>query len=138
MKKEAMRFTKDQVRELKRIALEKKLKGADVLNEFSDDQMVESFNGVGNSTTPEWQKWILTKILEKRLPAILIHDMAYRKGGSSNDFKRVNKELGENIAAMDREKNPSWYDFSNTWWDFAGRKAREYTDREGRAGWGKP
>lgn len=32
IEKDAVKFTRDQVRELKRLALEKKLKGADVLN----------------------------------------------------------------------------------------------------------
>ena len=130
MLKMSVRFSKDQIRNLKRIALEKKLKGADILNEFTDDQMVESFNGAGSSAAPEWQRWVLTKILEKKLPAVLIHDMAYRKGGTDKDFKRVNEELKDNILAMDEGGK-------SRWWRFVADEAKEYSDRNGLPGWGK-
>lgn len=129
IEKSAVKFTKEQVRALKRIALEKKLKGADVLNDYTDDEMVESFNGAGSSAAPEWQRRILTMILKKKLPAILIHDMAYRKGGSEEDFRRVNDELEENISNMDDEGK-------SRWWNFVGRRAKEYSDKNGRPGWG--
>ena len=129
MEKRSVKFTKEQVRELKRIALEKKLKGADVLNDFTEDQIVESFNGAGSSVEPEWKRWFLTKILQKKLSAIMIHDMAYRKGGTDEDFKRVNKELEENISKSDGDEK-------STWWNFVGRKAREYSDKYGKPGWG--
>ena len=67
MEKDAVRFTPEQIRALKRIAVEKKLKGYEVLNQYTDDQMVESFNGAGSSAAPEWQRWVLTKILQKKL-----------------------------------------------------------------------
>ena len=54
MEKDAAKFTVDQVRALKRIAQEKKLKGADVLNEYTDEQMAQEFNGAGGVETPEW------------------------------------------------------------------------------------
>lgn len=130
MEKDAVKFTKDQVRALKRIALEKKLKGAEILNDYTDDEMVESFNGAGSSAAPEWQRWILTKILQKKLPAILIHDMAYRKGGTDEDFKMVNQDLEDNISSMDDDRK-------STWWNFVGRKAKEYSEENGRPGWGK-
>lgn len=130
IEKDAVKFTKEQVRELRRIALEKKLKGAEILNGFTEDEMVESFNGAGGSADSELKRWILTKILNRKLPAVLIHDMAYRKGGSDEDFARANRELGENISMMDDAGKSSW-------WNFVGRKAREYTDEKGRPGWGK-
>lgn len=127
MVKSAVRFSKEKINALKRIALEKKLKGADVLNDYTDDEIAESFNGAGSCSEPEWKRWILTKMLESRLPAIMIHDIKYRKGGSDEDFTRVNNELEENIKALGGNK---------TWWDFVGRKAKEYSDRYGRPGWG--
>lgn len=129
MYKSAVKFTKEQVVALKRLAQEKKLKGAGILNEFTPEQMVESFNGAGSSATPEWQRWLLTKILEKKLPSILIHDMAFRKGGTDEDFKRVNDELEENIRSSDDDSN-------STWWQFVARKAKEYSNENGRPGWG--
>ena len=129
MEKDAVRFTPEQIRALKRIAVEKKLKGYEVLNQYTDDQMVESFNGAGSSAAPEWQRWVLTKILQKKLPAILIHDIAYRKGGSDSDFKRVNEELKDNILSLDDGK-------SSAWWRFVADKAKEYSDTSGKPGWG--
>ncbi len=129
MTKSAVKFTADQIRNLKRMANEKKLKGADVLDQYTDDQMIESFNGAGSSSAPEWERWILTKILQKKLPAILIHDMQFRKGGTDEDFKRVNEELRDNILAMDEGSKSKW-------WNFVADKAKEYSDENGRPGWG--
>lgn len=125
-----MKFSKEEIRALKDAALAKKLKGADILNEFSEDQMVESFNGAGGEADPEWKKWILTKILKKKLPAVLVHDMKFRKGGNEDEFHKVNEELRDNISSMDD-------DGKSAWWNFVGRKAQEYSDSSGRPGWGK-
>lgn len=129
MTKSAVRFTKDQIRSLKRIAFEKKLKGAEILNEFTDDQIAESFNGAGSIAEPEWKRWALTKILKSRLPAVMIHDMKYRKGGTDKDFAKANEELRDNILSMGDPKS--------SWWNYVARKAKEYTDEDGKAGWGK-
>lgn len=129
MYKSAVKFTKDEVIALKQIAKEQKLKGASILDEFTPDQMIESFNGAGSSASPEWQRWILTKILKKKLPTLLIHDMAYRKGGNDEDFKRVNDELEENIRSSDN-------DTDSAWWNFVARKAKEYSNEKGLPGWG--
>ena len=39
MEKDAVRFTKEQIHALKRIANEQKLKGADVLDKYTDDEI---------------------------------------------------------------------------------------------------
>ena len=101
MEKKAVRFTKEEINVLKRIAKEQKLKGADILDKYTDDEIISSFNGAGNSAAPEWERYILTKLLKKKLPAVLIHDMMYRQGGTDEDFKRVNDELRDNILALD-------------------------------------
>lgn len=129
MIKSAVRFTKEQVRELKRIAKEKRLKGVDVLDKYTEDDMVESFNGAGSSAAPEWQRWILTKILKKKLPSILIHDMTFRKGGTDSDFHKANSDLMDNIISSDGDQNSKW-------WKFVGKKAKEYSEKNGRPGWG--
>lgn len=128
MEKDAVKFTVDQVRALKRIAQEKKLKGADVLNEYTDEQMASAFNGAGGVETPEWQRWTLTQILKKKLPAILIHDIDYLKGGNEKDFLRANDNLRDNILALDKDEKSKW-------WQFVARKAKEWTDEYGRPGW---
>lgn len=130
MEKTAVKFTKEQIKAIKDRAKKLKLKGVEVLDEYTDDEIAESFNGAGSSAAPEWQRWFLTKLLQKKLPAVMIHDMAYRKGGTDEDFARVNKELEENIANSDGDKK-------STWWNFVGRKAREYSAANGRPGWGK-
>ena len=128
MEKDAVEFTIDQVRALKRIAQEKKLKGADVLNEYTDEQMSSAFNGAGGVETPEWQRWTLTQILKKKLPAILIHDIDYLKGGNKKDFLLANDNLRDNILALDNEDKSKW-------WKFVARKAKKWTDEYGRPGW---
>lgn len=128
MQKIAVSFTVDQVRALKRIAQAKKLRGSKILDEYTDDEMQQAFNGAGGKDTPEWQRWTLTKILEKKLPAILIHDIAYLKGGNEKDFKRVNDDLAANILAMDDGAK-------SRWWRYVASKAKEYTDEYGRANW---
>ena len=130
MIKEAVKFSKEEIMILKDIAKRNKLKGADVLDGFSEDQIAESFNGAGSSAEPEWKRWVLTKILHKKLPAIMIHDMAYRKGGTDKDFKRVNEELKDNILTLDHGSDSSW-------WRFVADKAKEYSDKRGKPGWGK-
>ena len=128
MEKDAVKFTVNQVRALKRIAQEKKLNGADVLNEYTDEQMAQAFNGAGGAKTPEWQRWTLTQILKKKLPAILIHDIEYLKGGKEKDFLRSNDNLRDNILALDN-------DDKSKWWQFVAGKAKEWTDEYGRPGW---
>ena len=130
MEKSAVKFTKEQIAALKKIALGQKLRGSEILNEFTDDQIAESFNGAGSSTTSDWKKWVLTKIMRKKLPAVMIHDMKYRKGGTDDDFRKANEELRDNIITSDGDKD-SW------WWNFIGRKAKEYSDEDGKASWGK-
>ena len=128
MTKLAIKFTKEQIDSLKRIAFEKKLKGAEVLNEFTDDQIAETFNGAGSSADPEWKRWFLTKVLKSRLPAVMIHDMKYRKGGTEEDFSKANEDLRDNILSMG--------DGKSSWWNYVARKAKEYSDKNGRAAWG--
>lgn len=130
MEKDAVRFTKEQIHALKRIANEQKLKGADVLDKYTDDEIIESFNGAGSCAAPEWQRKLLTKILEKKLPAVLIHDILYRQGGTDEDFARVNQELRDNIVKLDD-------DYGSWWWNFVGDAAKKYSDKNGRPGWGK-
>ena len=129
MTKSAVKFTIPQIEALKRIAVEKKLKGADVLNEYTNEQIAESFNGAGSSAAPELQRWVLTKILQKKQPAVMIHDMKFRKGGTDSDFRKANEELRENIISSDG-------DDKSMWWNFVADKAKEYSDRCGRPGWG--
>ena len=129
MTKSAVKFSMGQIQALKRIAKEKKLKGADVLNEYTDEQIAESFNGAGSSAAPEWQRWVLTKILQKKLPAVMIHDMTFRKGGTDADFRKANEDLMDNIRSSDGDEK-------SIWWNFVADKAKEYSDRDGRHGWG--
>ena len=129
MIKSAVKFTIPQIQAIKRIAMEKKLKGADILSEYTDEQIAESFNGAGSSAAPEWQRWVLTKILQKKLPAVMIHDMKFRKGGTDSDFRKANEELRENIISSDGD-DKSW------WWNFVADKAKEYSDINGKPGWG--
>ena len=129
MTKSAVKFTIPQIQALKRIALERKLKGSDVLNEYTDEQIAESFNGAGSSAAPEWQRWVLTKILQKKLPAVMIHDMTFRKGGTDADFRKANEDLRDNIRSSDGDEK-------SIWWNFVADKAKEYSDRDGRPGWG--
>ena len=129
MTKSAVKFSIGQIQALKRIAKEKKLKGADVLNEYTDEQIAESFNGAGSSAAPEWQRWVLTKILQKKLPAVMIHDITFRKGGTDADFRKANEDLMDNIRSSDGDEK-------SIWWNFVADKAKEYSDRYGRPGWG--
>ena len=129
MTKSAVKFSIGQIQALTRIAQEKKLKGADVLNEYTDEQIAESFNGAGSSAAPEWQRWVLTKILQKKLPAVMIHDMTFRKGGTDADFRKANEDLRDNIRSSDGDEK-------SIWWNFVADKAKEYSDRDGRPGWG--
>ena len=90
--------------------------------------MAREFNGAGGVKTPEWQRWTLTQILKKKLPAILIHDIEYLKGGKEKDFLRSNDNLRDNILALDN-------DDKSKWWQFVAGKAKEWTDEYGRPGW---
>lgn len=129
MTKSAVQFSIAEIQALKRLAKEQKLKGADVLDEYSDEQIRESFNGAGSSAAPEWQRWVLTKILQKKLPSVMIHDITFRKGGTDADFRKANDDLRENIRKSDGDEK-SW------WWNFVADKAKEYSDQNGRPGWG--
>lgn len=137
MTKSAVKFTKEQVEALKRIARDAELEGRDVLDQFSDDEIVQSFNGTGASSLPEWERYILTKLTGRKLPAVMIHDMQYRRGGSEEERRKTNRQLARNFLKLHE------YDVSKgrvsiaPWWRWASRKAVEVTDRdEAKSGWG--
>ena len=129
MTKCSMKFSKEKIRALRRIAKDQNLKGADILDQYTDDEIQQSFNGAGRASDPEWKKWILTKIMDKKLASIMIHDMKYRKGGTDEDFARANNELRDNILSSDGDGN-------SRWWKFVANKAKELSDKDGKVSWG--
>ena len=137
MEKMSVHFSEEKIRWLKDIAMAKKLKGADILDEYTPSEISESFNGAGSSADSETNRRIMTFLMKKVLPAVMIHDMAYRKGGSKRDFARVNQELKDNIIALTVNDGDRHGRIHDAWWNFVARKAKEYSDEKGAPGWGK-
>lgn len=136
MEKIAVHFSEDRIKYLKSIAKGKKLKGAELLDEFTPSEISESFNGAGASSDSETNRRIMTFMMKRVLPAVMIHDMAYRKGGSKEDFSRVNQELKDNILALTVNDGNKHWKIHDAWWNFVARKAKEYSDENGLPGWG--
>lgn len=138
MEKVALHFSKEEIKALERIARSANLEGLDVLDQYTDDEKIESFNGTGGASMPEWKRYILTKLTGRKLPAILIHDMQYRRGGTEAERKETNSQLERNMMKLHAYDLTSGNYSPEWWWRYASRKAKEVTDSdEAKAGWGK-
>lgn len=132
-----MEFTRKEIHALERIARDADLEGVDVFDDFTDDEKLQSFNGTGGTNTPEWERWLLTKLTGDKLAAVYIHDLQYRRGGTEEDRLNTNRQLSRNFLKLHKyDSDHGRFSFS-PWWNWASRKTIEATDSdEAKGGWG--
>ena len=111
-----------------------KLIGNEIFDEFSHDELVEQYNGVGPDRFPGIVRNLLSYLISPALPAVIIHDLKYYKGGNFDDFRRSNLELKKNARILAKKKY-KWYHIGR-WrlWAVA-RLLQKFTDKYGLAGW---
>ena len=69
----------------------------DVFTKVSDEVIEREFNYIGADRTPKIIREMLSKFNVEILPAVLIHDLDYVVGGTTDDFFASNKRLRKNM-----------------------------------------
>ena len=108
--------------------------GCDVFDEFTHEELVEQYNGVGPDRFPAIIRILLSGIVRPALPAVAIHDIKYYKGGSFAEFTASNKELKQNARILAKHKY-KWYSLNRLRLYVAARLLQLFTDRYGLPGW---
>ena len=75
-----------------------------LFDKYPMEKILEVYNGVGPDRFPSWFRDMLSEINSIILPAVLIHDLDYDKGGNWDDFKKANERLGTNAIQCVKEK----------------------------------
>ena len=96
--------------ELRTIAGQLRLKGADLLEKCTDEELARICNGIGPAWFPKALRDFITKLSPTLRWATDLHDLMYYFGdGTQEDFTRANNALAENGATLAKASYP-WYD----------------------------
>ena len=130
---EESKFTPKEIEALIAKADEWELHGRSILHQYSIRTMVKEFNGVGPDRMNPFWRWFLTKLSQRYLPAVLIHDMEYTTGGDEEAFHRSNLNLKTNLRIilnkLFHKWNPwYWVEYAAIWIIY---RACEYYGPEG-------
>jgi len=130
---EALRPLPD-IMDLVKSAKDLGLIGAEVFDEYDEKTLREQYNGVGPDRFPAYIRYILSTLLRENLEAVATHDMKYYKGGTIDDFHRVNDELKKNTRIIARKKF-KWYQTRRWKLYLIANVLKEATDKYGLPGW---
>lgn len=128
-----MAKSKENIEDLRKIAVAADLEGRDFLYQFTSDQLADGYNGIG----PEWAgasiRAKVTRYITLFEPAALVHDMRYyMSDGSRKGFNYANMEFHENCLKL--------ADHAYPWWNWRRYRARLvahalYDFVRGNGGW---
>ena len=112
------------------------LRHVSVLDRYSDEVIIDQYNGVGPDRWSRQLRWFVTYLLKDVLEAVLVHDMDYHQGGDKQAYHDANSTLSYNIRTIAKAKyrwwRPRrWFLCRLSW--FIG----EWTDEFGWEGWNK-
>ena len=96
----AREYSLKEIRRLIDLANRFELVGREIINEYSIDQIQKVYNGIGPDRFSEKFRKFLTNMNHDPLPAVLIHDLQFDKGGSKERFYEVNDELHKNLVIL--------------------------------------
>lgn len=124
-------------RELKDDAIRLGLDGIEIFNEFTDEEIEKAFNYIGPDRFPEKLRLALSYLHRVVLPAVLIHDLDYTKGGTKTEFHQANKRLKKNMKKCVRANRKDY-----TWVGYQFAKVRIWAayrlcEKYGYEGWPK-
>ncbi len=102
-------YTLQHIQTLWTIALTVGLQGVELLGEFTSDEIIAAYNGIGPAWAPEEGRQIATRYLALFEPAGLIHDLRNERcEGGISGFHRANMEFLNNCLMLADDKYP-WY-----------------------------
>lgn len=123
-----------QVKELISKARDYKLDNVEIIDRFTLTEVQKIYNGVGPDSFPDELRDALSNVNIECLPAVLIHDLEYYKGGTKEDFSKSNKRLKENMRKCVKENffilNPLYW-----WYWFEARVFAKVCQEFGFVGW---
>lgn len=96
-----MKFTAEQIEELYKKALWYNLEGVDFLAGLTNDEIADSFNGIGPEFAPEILRSKFTEVFEIFLPCAMIHDVRTEySDGTRKSFCYANEEFRRNCIKV--------------------------------------
>ena len=84
------------------------LEGAEILENFSLNEIDTIYNGIGSDEFPDWLRELVTISAGLFEPAALIHDLDYYIGGDWEKFKVDNDRFERNCKKLVKRKY-GWY-----------------------------
>ena len=125
-----------KLQELIETAERLKLYGREILDRYSETELLCIYNGLGPDRFPDWLRAIITEASDLFEPAALIHDVRYHEGGSYEDFTLANSEFRENCYTLVADRY-SWYNPRRYRWYFRAWRYAEYCQEFGWEGYTK-
>lgn len=90
-------MTYSEVKQLRRMAVEAGLDGANKLKRYSIEDLKKIYNGIGSDSFPEWLRTVISYLHPTLGPVAMIHDVEWHKSDgkmatftASNDRFRAN------------------------------------------------
>ena len=97
-----------KLQELIDIAEELELDGREILDRFTETELLGIYNGLGPDRFPDWLREFITSLNSIFEPAALIHDVDFHLGGTKEDFDIANERFRENCYKIVESEYP-WY-----------------------------
>lgn len=92
------------------------LEGTDIFNNYTIEQMVDIYNGIGPESMNPKIRELITKLNSTPLPAVLIHDLSFEYGGTKEDFHNVNHQLYHNLRNITKRAYSIWNPWRYVQW----------------------
>ena len=125
-----------QIQDLRETAERIELDGREILDRFSEEELLCIYNGIGPDRFPDWLRAIVTEANGLFEPAALIHDVRYYIGGDREDFTCANDEFRENCYKLVEAKY-AWSDPRRYKWYFRAWRYAGYCEEFGWEGYTK-
>lgn len=122
----------DEVKELRRICVERRLSGLSFLDGLTDEQIDADYNGIGPEWFPAAARRAVDVLCDEFRPPAMIHDVEWsHSDGSREKFEASNERLYVNCCVM-AKASCAWY---NPRRYVLLRRARLFRDLCSRFGW---
>ena len=118
------------------VATQNNLRGRDILNEFTIEEIQHIYNGLGPDRFPDWLRELITAANGLFEPAAMIHDLRYHIGGTKADFTAANDEFRENCYTL-VDAAYAWYDPRRYICLFRAWRYAGYCEKSGWKGYNK-
>lgn len=129
-------FTIAEIHDLRLEARELRLKGREILKQYSDEELQKIFNGIGPDRFPAPIRAALDVLHPALVVVAFIHDIRYYEGGKRSDFYAANTEFRENGYIV-AKKLYGWYNPRRYRVRFFARKFAKICDLFGWEGYTK-